>query len=237
MTVDVSKQLDRAKRFLEKNRVEDAIEDVSALLSESPGHLESLQALGDFYTRLGQMERSTNYYGLLFDRFCDVREENKASAIYTRALKGVQQPAERMARYALLLQKQNRVGRGHRAVRAGLGVVLARGQEEPALDCLERVAQLDPDNADAAIRRRRAGQRALGRMRRRRARFCGRRSLPKPPAMLTARWNCWRARTRFLRANAARRCSMPRRCCGAATRRRRRSCSSRGRRARRTPRF
>ena len=44
----------------------------------------------------------------MFDRFCDSRDEAKALVLYTRALKGTQQPPERMARYALLLQKQGR---------------------------------------------------------------------------------------------------------------------------------
>ena len=78
MTVDVSKQLDRAKRFLEKNRVEDAIEAYQSILNELPGHPESLQALGDLYTRLGQFDRAAVYYGLLFDRFSDSGEETKA---------------------------------------------------------------------------------------------------------------------------------------------------------------
>ncbi len=93
MTVDVSKQLDRAKRFLEKSRIEDAIEAYLSILNESPGHSESLQALGDLYTRQGQLDRAAAYYGLLFDRLCELREENKAAAIYSRALKHVQQPA------------------------------------------------------------------------------------------------------------------------------------------------
>ena len=147
MTVDVSKQLDRAKRFLEKNRTEDAIEIYQSILNESPGHAESLQALGDLYTRLGQGDRAMNYYGLLFDRLCEFREDNKAAAIYSRALKGVQQPAERMARYAILLQKQNRSDEAIEQFTLASELLLARGREEPALDCLERVAQLDPDNA------------------------------------------------------------------------------------------
>jgi diguanylate cyclase (GGDEF)-like protein len=147
MTADVSKQLDRAKRFLEKNRVEDAIETYQSILNESPGHAESLQALGDLYTRLGQADRAMNYYGLLFDRLCEFREDNKAAAIYSRALKGVQQPAERMARYAILLQKQNRSDEAIEQFSLASEMLLARGRQEPALDCLERAAQLDPDNA------------------------------------------------------------------------------------------
>ena len=45
MAADVSKHLDRAKRFLEKNRVEDAIEAYLAVLDEAPQHQEATQAL------------------------------------------------------------------------------------------------------------------------------------------------------------------------------------------------
>ena len=52
MAADVSKNLERAKKFLEKNRVEDAIEAYLAILAESPHHQEATQALGDLYTRM-----------------------------------------------------------------------------------------------------------------------------------------------------------------------------------------
>src|SRR5581483_610584 len=66
MAADISKHLDRAKRFLEKNRVEDAIEAYLAVLDESPAHAEATQALGDLYTRLNQPDRAAVYYGLFF---------------------------------------------------------------------------------------------------------------------------------------------------------------------------
>ena len=46
MAVDVSKQLERAKKFLEKNRVEDAIEAYLAVLDGSPQHLVAHEAGG-----------------------------------------------------------------------------------------------------------------------------------------------------------------------------------------------
>ena len=144
---DVSKQLDRAKRHLEKNKLEDAAEAYESVLSEMPGHSEALQALGDLYTRLNQGDRAIKYYNMLFDRFFEAHEENKALAIYTRALKGIQQPPERMARYALLLQKQNRPEDAIEQYSFASELFLARGNQEAALDCLERVAQLDPDNS------------------------------------------------------------------------------------------
>src|SRR5438309_28402 len=147
MGVDVSKRLDRAARSLERNRLEDAVEAYEAVLSEMPGHSEALQALGDLYTRLSQPDRALKYYGMVFDRFFEMHEENKALAIYTRALKGIQQPPARMARYALLLQKQNRPEEAVEQYSFASELFLAHGNREAALDCLERVAQLDPDDS------------------------------------------------------------------------------------------
>ena len=147
MSVDVSKDLDRARRSIEKNKLDDAAEAYESVLSEMPGNSEALQALGDLYTRLNQTDRAIKYYNMLFDRFFEMREENKALAIYGRALKGIQQPPERMARYALLLQKQNRPEEAIEQYSFASELFLARGNQEAALDSLERVAQLDPDNS------------------------------------------------------------------------------------------
>ena len=147
MAFDTNRQLDRAKRYLEKNKIEDAIEAYQSVLTEIPGHVESLQALGDIYTRLGQPDRAGAFYGPVFDRLFEMREEPRALVLYTRALKGGQQPPERMSRYALLLQKQNRAEEAIEQLLLASELFLARGKEEPALDCLERVAQLEPDDA------------------------------------------------------------------------------------------
>jgi len=147
MAVDVTKHLERAKRSLEKNKLEDAAEAYESVLGEMPGQLEALQGLGDLYTRLNQADRAVKYYNVLFDRFFEAHEENKALAIYSRALKGIQQPPERMTRYALLLQKQNRPDEAIEQYSFASELFLARGNQEATLDCLERIAQLDPDNA------------------------------------------------------------------------------------------
>jgi len=70
---------------------------------------------------------------------------------FTRALKGIQQPPERLARYALLLQKQNRPNEAIEQYSFASELFLAHRNEEAALDCLERVAQLDPDNSARQI--------------------------------------------------------------------------------------
>lgn len=151
MSVDIVKQLDRAKRYVEKNQLDDAIEAYQAVLAAAPNHMESIQALGDLYTRKNQQELAANYYGMLFDRFTAPREEAKAIAVYARFLKPHHQPPERVARYALLLQKQNR---GAEAIEQFVSAALAfelSGKAEEALTCFVRIAQLDSDNRDRHV--------------------------------------------------------------------------------------
>src|SRR5437867_3767418 len=154
MAVDVSRHLDRAKRFLEKNRVEDAIGAYLAVLNEAPQHPEATQALGDLYSRAEQPDRAVVYYGQLFDMLVDPREEAKALAIYNRFLRGAAspQPPERIARYAFLQQKQNRSDEAIEQYTKAAELFAAANRQEDALFCWERTAQLDPENLDRQIR-------------------------------------------------------------------------------------
>jgi diguanylate cyclase (GGDEF)-like protein len=161
MAADVSKHLDRAKRFLEKNRVEDAIEAYLAVLDEAPQHQEATQALGDLYARMDQPDRAAVYYGLLFDLLVDPKEETKALAIYNRFLRlgRGQQPPERIARYAFLQQRQNHPDEAIEQYTKAAELFTAASREEDALFCWERIAQLDPENLARQLRLAEAGER------------------------------------------------------------------------------
>src|SRR6267142_2069655 len=154
MAADVSKHLDRAKRFLEKNRVEDAIEAYLAVLDEAPQHQEATQALGDLYARMDQPDRAAVYYGLLFDLLVEPKDETKALAIYNRFLRvgRGQQPPERIARYAFLQQKQNHPDEAIEQYSKAAELFAAASREEDALFCWERIAQLDPENLSRQLR-------------------------------------------------------------------------------------
>src|ERR1700682_3176837 len=161
MATDVNKHLDRAKRFLEKNRVEDAIAAYLAVLEEVPQHQEATQALGDLYSRTEQPDLAAVHYGLLFDMLIDPRDENKALAIYNRFLRSgsIQQPPERIARYAFLQQRQNHAAEAIEQYTKAAELFGDESREEDALFCLERIAQLDPENPERQLRLAEAAER------------------------------------------------------------------------------
>jgi len=154
MAADVNKHLERAKRFLEKNRVEDAIQAYLAVLDEAPQHQEATQALGDLYARIDQADRAAVYYGMLFDLLIDPKDESKALAIYNRFLRSIpaQQAPERVARYAFLQQRQNRADEAIEQYNKAGELFVAAGRDEDALFCWERIAQLEPDNLARQIK-------------------------------------------------------------------------------------
>src|ERR1700686_3502184 len=161
MAADVNKHLDRAKRFLEKNRVADAIAAYLAVLEGAPQHQEATQALGDLYSRTDQPDLAAVHYGLLFDMLIDPRDENKAVAIYNRFLRSgrVEQPPERIARYAFLQQKQNHAEEAIEQYTKAAEMFTAASRDEDALFCLERIAQLDPENPARQLRLAEAAER------------------------------------------------------------------------------
>jgi diguanylate cyclase (GGDEF)-like protein len=154
MAADINKYLERAKKFLEKNRFEDAIEAYLSVLAEAPQNVEASQMLGDLYTRMDLPDRAAVYYGHLFELLVEPRDESKALAIYNRFLKNSSsaQPPERIARYAFLQQKQKHPEEAIDQYGKAAELFSQAGRTEDALFCWERTAQLDPENLSRQLK-------------------------------------------------------------------------------------
>jgi diguanylate cyclase (GGDEF)-like protein len=154
MASDLNKNLERAKKLLEKNRFEDAIEAYLAVIQDSPQNVEAAQMLGDLYTRLDHPDRAAVYYGHLFELLVDPRDESKAMAIYNRFLRNslTPQPPERIARYAFLQQKQNHPEEAIDQYIKAAELFSQAQRMEDALFCWERTAQLEPDNLNRQLK-------------------------------------------------------------------------------------
>jgi len=146
MGSDISKHLERARRNLEKNKLREALSEYQAVLAEMPSNQEAVQALPDLYTRLGDTAKAAHYYGIQFDKLIDAGDSAKAGAIFTRFLRSVPQPPDRLMRYAMLLQKQNRAGEAIEQFQAAAGLFQQQQREVEALACCESIALLDPEN-------------------------------------------------------------------------------------------
>ncbi|MGH9563993.1 MAG: tetratricopeptide repeat protein, partial [Terracidiphilus sp.] len=147
MASEASKNLERARRALEKNKLRDAVAAYQAVIDEVPSHQESLQALADIYTRLNEPARAAQYYAIQFDRLLESGDPAKASAIFARFLRPLQHPPDRLMRYGALLQKHNRTAEAMEQFSAAAELFLKQQREIEAVACYESLAVLDPENA------------------------------------------------------------------------------------------
>jgi diguanylate cyclase (GGDEF)-like protein len=146
MASDVNKRLERARRALEKNKLREAVPEYQAVLEEIPSHQEALQALADIYTRLNEPALAAQYYATQFDRLVEAGDAAKSSAIFARFLRQFPQPPDRLMRYAMLLQKQNRASEAIEQYGIAADLFQQQQRDVESLACLESVALLDPEN-------------------------------------------------------------------------------------------
>lgn len=146
MASELTKRLERARHNLQKNKLREAVTEFQGVLAEMPSNQEALQALPDLYTRLGDPSRAAHYYGIQFDKLIDSGDAIKAGAIFSRFLKPFPQPPDRLLRYAMLLQKQNRGAEAIEQFQTAAGLFQQQQRDVEALACYESIALLDPEN-------------------------------------------------------------------------------------------
>jgi diguanylate cyclase (GGDEF)-like protein len=151
MAQDINKHLDRARKSLEKNKLREAVAEYQAVLEEAPAHQEALQALADIYTRLNEPALAAEYYGIQFDRLVETGDGAKAAAVFIRFLRTFPQPADRLMRFATLLQKQNRVSDAIEQFGNAAELYVKEQRSIEALACYESMAMLDPENPQRHI--------------------------------------------------------------------------------------
>ncbi|MGA9631815.1 MAG: tetratricopeptide repeat protein, partial [Candidatus Acidiferrales bacterium] len=151
MASDLNKHLDRARRSLEKNKLREAVAEYQAVLEEAPANQEALQALADIYTRLNEPALAAQFYGAQFDRHIEAGDAAKASAIFTRFLRSFPQPPDRLMRYGILLQKQNRSSEAIEQFGTAAELFLEHQRDIDALACYESIALLDPESVERHV--------------------------------------------------------------------------------------
>ena len=147
MVADFNKHLDRARRSLERNKLREAVTEYQFVLNDAPSNQEALQALADIHTRLNEPSLAAKYYGMQFDRLLDMGDSAKAAAIFSRFLRTFPQPADRLMRYANLLQKQNHPAEALEQFGAAADQFVDQQRAIEALACYESMAALDPENS------------------------------------------------------------------------------------------
>ncbi len=147
-----AKILASAEKNVKQGRLSQAIADYEKIAREDPKDLTVLNTIGDLYARIGNTEQATSYFKRVGDAYAGEGFTVKAIAMYKKLTKQNPGAIEAVAKLAELYSQQGL----HTDARAQFMLVadnyLRSGNHEGAASMLQKILDLDPDNAHVQAR-------------------------------------------------------------------------------------
>jgi tetratricopeptide (TPR) repeat protein len=138
-------------------RLDDAAEELSTLLGESPDNEHALSYLADLYERMGRGDRAAP----LWRRVATItRDPARAVEIELRAAQAAHAAGDHFAAIEHLRSAAARQPLGHEALQLGVEIARSMGDDARLGDALEELAMSDPDSATRSDRLVEAAQAA-----------------------------------------------------------------------------
>jgi len=148
---DVEKLFEKAEKYLQKQKFEAALETFQEIFKYEPGDEEVLLNLGDLSLKLNRTSDALRYQTQLADHYIKRNEGSKAIATCRKILKLAPQDVAILMKLAGLLEKSQKNSEALEAYRSALDLQRKAGAIPQALDCLEHIVKLDPNNMAAQV--------------------------------------------------------------------------------------
>jgi diguanylate cyclase (GGDEF)-like protein len=148
---DLEKHLERAEKYISKGKLSSAIDEYKAAYEIVPQNLNLLRTIADLCVREGRKSEAVGYYGELFDRYAEKNDATKGIPLFRKSLQDTPQPPERHARLAGLLRRAKKNDEALETFRTALELFRKASNAAGVLECLEQIADLDPENAQSQI--------------------------------------------------------------------------------------
>lgn len=142
----INKHLEKADRFLQKGKVEAALEELLLARQDEPGNDSIILALADTYQRLNRLVECRQCYGYLFDKYVERAAADKALGFFRKIQKmGAVEP-KRLIACARLMEKQT----PKEATEYYTQALESAGAQDTdtALQCLEGLGALQPTSLE-----------------------------------------------------------------------------------------
>ncbi|MGH9555650.1 MAG: hypothetical protein ACRD2Y_07485, partial [Terriglobales bacterium] len=140
---DVSKRLEKAEKYLQKGKMESALEEYMDILKEEPNHDGARQAAADICVSLNRASDAAKLLGPLFDRQASAGDVGKANITYKKLQRFTTPSMDQALRFGQLVEKTAKKDALDAYELAITGLVGA-GRKPDALAALKRVVALDP---------------------------------------------------------------------------------------------
>ena len=139
----------KAEKLLHKQKLAPALEIFHKLFELDPQDESVLLNIAEISQRLERQEDSIRYNMLLANLYTEWKDFSRAAATYRKILKMVPDDAHSLTNLAEALTAQGKTDRASAAYQQAAVAFRKKGDTAKALDCLNRWAELEPENLQA----------------------------------------------------------------------------------------
>ena len=149
-----SKEKSRAKaeRYLQQNKLPNAISEYGKILQVEPRDLAILNTVGDIYSRLGQNKEAIERFRVIAEAYAADGTLLKSIAMYKKIVKLDSNDLAAMEKLAELYRKQGLVSDARSALLQAAEVYTRKGQSKETLRLLKQLVLFDPENVQVITR-------------------------------------------------------------------------------------
>ena len=140
---DIAKHLEKAEKYLQRGKLEGALEEYLQVLDEQPSNQTVRQTAADLCVTLNRMSDAATMFSHLFDQQTAVSDNARAALTYKKLVRVGKPSLQQMLQYAHLQERTNKrealdayinLGKEYRAV----------NKKEDLLEVYRRISALEP---------------------------------------------------------------------------------------------
>jgi diguanylate cyclase (GGDEF)-like protein len=140
---EIARRVERAEKFLQKGKPENALEEYLAALQEDPENDSIRQMAADISLSLNRVSEAAALLGQLFERQVSVGDATRASLTYKKLARYITPSCEQKIRFGQILENSNR-RLALETYESALKELAARGDKKEQLAVLKRIVALEP---------------------------------------------------------------------------------------------
>jgi tetratricopeptide (TPR) repeat protein len=141
-----------AERYLQQNKLQNAISEYEKILQVEPRDLAILNTVGDIYARLGQNEKAIERFRVVAESYAGDGFLLKAIALYKKITKLDPNGLAAMEKLAELYRKQGLVSDARSMLLQAAEAYTRKGQSKETLRLLKQLVLFDPENVQVITR-------------------------------------------------------------------------------------
>jgi len=142
---NISKRLEKAGKFLQKGKVDSALEEYLSILDVDPGNDKVRHTAADLFLQIHRPDEAASLLSELFDRELAMGDNARAAVTYKKLARITPPNLGQIFRFAQVAERNGSRREAMEAYNTAVAGFLREGRENEALSAMRRMAVLDPD--------------------------------------------------------------------------------------------